>query len=181
MKKSAVKPPKCEVIPEVGDAEDRKGSFSDKDSAPLLVSSPMFRSPVEIPVPELPARKSSKHWVRTFTKIIIFILIILIILSFFAVSHQYLCLAVTGLPCSGCGPLPGLYCLLAAGLHYPCSQDECSHTEHCPPYGTRRCQHPHSGKGTWSFSEISSTCNWSAPLDHVEEALAVAAVYKWPM
>lgn len=176
MKKSAVKPPKCEVIPEVWDAEDSKGPVSDKDSAPLLVSSPMFPSPVEIPVPELRARTTSKHWVRTFTKIVTFKLkwlIILIILSFFAVSHQYLCLAVTGLPCSGCGPLPGLCCLLAAGFHYPCSQDECSHTELCAPYGTRRCQHPQSGKGMWSFSDVSSTCSWSAPLGHVDKGTSL--------
>lgn len=61
--KSGVKPPKFDVIPEVGDNEDGKDLLSVKESAPLLVSSPMFPSPVEIPVPELPARKRSKHWV----------------------------------------------------------------------------------------------------------------------
>ncbi|XP_041636279.1 cation/H+ exchanger protein 1 [Cheilinus undulatus] len=50
-----VKPPKCEVIPEERDSEDGK------DVAPLLVSSPI---PVEVPVPEPPARKISKHWCR---------------------------------------------------------------------------------------------------------------------
>ncbi|KAK2883068.1 hypothetical protein Q8A73_022001 [Channa argus] len=55
-----VKPPKCEVIPEVGDTEDNK------NCAPLLVSSPIT---VEIPVPELPAKKKSKHWCRFSTYI----------------------------------------------------------------------------------------------------------------
>ncbi|XP_026217343.1 cation/H+ exchanger protein 1 isoform X2 [Anabas testudineus] len=65
--KSGVKPPKFDVIPEVGDNEDSKDLLSVKESAPLLVSSPMFPSPVEIPVPELPARKRSKHWCRIST------------------------------------------------------------------------------------------------------------------
>lgn len=73
MKKSAVKPPKCEIIPEVGDAEDSRGPVCDKDCAPLLVSSPMFHCPVEIPVPERPARKTSKHWVRAFPTILTFL------------------------------------------------------------------------------------------------------------
>lgn len=53
---STLKAPKIEVIPEEGDTED-----SNKDSAPLLVSSPI---PVDIPSPEPPARKISKQWVR---------------------------------------------------------------------------------------------------------------------
>ncbi|XP_035003584.1 cation/H+ exchanger protein 1 isoform X1 [Hippoglossus stenolepis] len=57
MRSSIVKPPKCEVIPEEGDTED-------KESAPLLVSSPIS---VEIPVPEPPVRKASKHWCRVST------------------------------------------------------------------------------------------------------------------
>ncbi|XP_031169558.1 cation/H+ exchanger protein 1 isoform X2 [Sander lucioperca] len=56
VKRSVAKPPKCEVIPEERD--------SDKDSRPLLMSSPI---PVEIPVPELPARITSKHWCRIST------------------------------------------------------------------------------------------------------------------
>ncbi len=61
VKRSIIKPPKCEVIPEERDSEDSKDHVRDKDSAPLLMSSPI---PVEIPVPEPPARKTSKHWVR---------------------------------------------------------------------------------------------------------------------
>ncbi|XP_034434071.1 cation/H+ exchanger protein 1 isoform X5 [Hippoglossus hippoglossus] len=57
MRSSIVKPQKCEVIPEEGDTED-------KESAPLLVSSPIS---VEIPVPEPPVRKASKHWCRVST------------------------------------------------------------------------------------------------------------------
>ncbi|KAM7378247.1 hypothetical protein PAMA_013237 [Pampus argenteus] len=66
VKRSIVKPPKCEVIPEEKDSEDSKDLVRDKDSSPLLVSSPI---PVEIPVPELPARHISKHWCRVSTYI----------------------------------------------------------------------------------------------------------------
>ncbi|TNN65185.1 putative cation exchanger [Liparis tanakae] len=48
------KPPKFEVIPE--DSENSR----EKDSAPLLMSSPL--PAVLIPVPEIPARKTSRHW-----------------------------------------------------------------------------------------------------------------------
>lgn len=58
VRRSIIKPPKCEVIPEERDCEDTK------DAAPLLVSSPI---PVELPVPEPPARKTSKHWCRVST------------------------------------------------------------------------------------------------------------------
>uniref|UniRef100_A0A3B4TIR9 Cation/H+ exchanger protein 1 n=1 Tax=Seriola dumerili TaxID=41447 RepID=A0A3B4TIR9_SERDU len=64
VKSSTVKPPKIEVIPEEGDTEDGKDLVRDKDSAPLLMSSPI---PVDIPVPEPPARKISKHWCRIST------------------------------------------------------------------------------------------------------------------
>lgn len=60
-KRTIIKPPKCEVIPEERDSEDSKDLVRDKDSAPLLMSSPI---PVEIPVPEPPVRKTSRHWVR---------------------------------------------------------------------------------------------------------------------
>nr|XP_046234921.1 cation/H+ exchanger protein 1 isoform X3 [Scatophagus argus] len=63
-KQSFAGPPKCEVIPEEKDSEDGKDLIRDKDSAPLLMSSPV---PVEIPVPEPPARKSSTHWCRVST------------------------------------------------------------------------------------------------------------------
>ncbi|XP_051248774.1 cation/H+ exchanger protein 1 isoform X2 [Dicentrarchus labrax] len=61
VKRSIVRPPKFEVIPEERDTEDNKDPDRDrdKDSAPLLVSSPI---PVEITVPEPPARKTSNHW-----------------------------------------------------------------------------------------------------------------------
>ncbi|XP_056223790.1 cation/H+ exchanger protein 1 isoform X1 [Seriola aureovittata] len=64
LKSSTLKPPKIEVIPEEGDTEDGKDLVRDKDSAPLLMSSPI---PVDIPVPEPPARKISKHWCRIST------------------------------------------------------------------------------------------------------------------
>ncbi|XP_042259153.1 cation/H+ exchanger protein 1 isoform X2 [Thunnus maccoyii] len=66
VKRSIVKPPKIEVIPEERDSEDSKDLVRDKDSSPLLVSSPI---PVEIPVPELPARHTSIHWCRLSTYI----------------------------------------------------------------------------------------------------------------
>uniref|UniRef100_A0A3Q3S1S1 Cation/H+ exchanger protein 1 n=1 Tax=Mastacembelus armatus TaxID=205130 RepID=A0A3Q3S1S1_9TELE len=66
VKRAFAKPPKCEVIPEVGDSEDSKDLVTNKDSAPLLVSSPV---PVEIPIHELPARKTSKYWCRISTYI----------------------------------------------------------------------------------------------------------------
>ncbi|CAK6961390.1 cation/H+ exchanger protein 1 [Scomber scombrus] len=64
VKRSIVKPPKCEVIPEERDSEDNNDLVRNKDCAPLLMSSPI---PVEIPVPELPARNISKHWCRIST------------------------------------------------------------------------------------------------------------------
>ncbi|XP_044042283.1 cation/H+ exchanger protein 1 isoform X2 [Siniperca chuatsi] len=64
VKRSNVRPPKCEVSPEERDGEDSKDLDRDKDSAPLLISSPI---PVEIPVQEAPARKTSKHWCRIST------------------------------------------------------------------------------------------------------------------
>ncbi|XP_035530774.1 cation/H+ exchanger protein 1 isoform X2 [Morone saxatilis] len=51
-------------IPEERDTGDNKDPDRDKDSAPLLVSSPIL---VEIPVPEPPARKTSNHWCRIST------------------------------------------------------------------------------------------------------------------
>ncbi|XP_076578769.1 cation/H+ exchanger protein 1 [Chaetodon auriga] len=56
VKRSMLRPPTIEVIPEERDSEDNKDVVRDKDSAPLLVSSPI---PVEIPVPEPPAKKTS--------------------------------------------------------------------------------------------------------------------------
>lgn len=78
--------------------------------------------------------------------------------SFSAVSHQHLSLVVTGLPCPGCGPLPRLRALLAAGLHHSCSQDECSHDDQSPPHGTRGRSDSHTGEGARSFSEMCYKC-----------------------
>ncbi|XP_070710061.1 cation/H+ exchanger protein 1 [Pempheris klunzingeri] len=64
VKRSILNPQKCEVIPEERDREDRRDVGRDKDSEPLLVSSPI---PVEIPVPEPPATKMSRHWCRLST------------------------------------------------------------------------------------------------------------------
>uniref|UniRef100_A0A8C2ZCT4 Cation/H+ exchanger protein 1 n=1 Tax=Cyclopterus lumpus TaxID=8103 RepID=A0A8C2ZCT4_CYCLU len=58
VKRPVAKPPKFEDIPE--DSENSR----EKDSAPLLMSSPI---PVMIPIPEPPARKTSKHWCRIST------------------------------------------------------------------------------------------------------------------
>ncbi|KAM9334972.1 cation/H+ exchanger protein 1 [Symphorus nematophorus] len=63
VKRSTLRPPKIEVIPEEQDSEDSKDPVRDKDAEPLLVSSPI---PVEIPVPEPSARKTS-HWRRIST------------------------------------------------------------------------------------------------------------------
>ncbi|XP_029020113.1 cation/H+ exchanger protein 1 [Betta splendens] len=54
-------PSKYEVIPEAEDTDDCK------ETAPLMVSSPMHPSRVEIPVSELPSRKTSNHWCRIST------------------------------------------------------------------------------------------------------------------
>ncbi|XP_028426329.1 cation/H+ exchanger protein 1 isoform X2 [Perca flavescens] len=62
VKRSVAKPPKCEVIPEERDSDNHKDRVSDKDSRPLLMSSPI---PIEVPEP--PARKTSKHWCRVST------------------------------------------------------------------------------------------------------------------
>ncbi|XP_054609704.1 cation/H+ exchanger protein 1 isoform X2 [Dunckerocampus dactyliophorus] len=61
-----MKPPRCEVIPEERDSEDSRDTLGEKDSGPLLMSSPL---PIEMPVPELPVRSSSKHWCRVSTYI----------------------------------------------------------------------------------------------------------------
>ncbi|KAG8005627.1 Low affinity vacuolar monovalent cation/H(+) antiporter [Nibea albiflora] len=63
VKRSIARPPKCDVIPEEGDTEDSKDLVRNKDSAPLLVSSPI---PIEIPVPEPPARKTLKCRISTY-------------------------------------------------------------------------------------------------------------------
>lgn len=53
----SVNPPNCEVIPHEMDSEDL---VVNKDSASLVSSPP----PIQIPVPELPPKNTSKHWVR---------------------------------------------------------------------------------------------------------------------
>ncbi|XP_077354817.1 cation/H+ exchanger protein 1 isoform X2 [Festucalex cinctus] len=63
-KRSTLKPPRCEVIPEERDSEDSKEMIMEKDSGPLLMSSPL---PIELPLPELPVRTRSKHWCRVST------------------------------------------------------------------------------------------------------------------
>lgn len=63
-------------------------------------------------------------------------------------SLQYLGLAPAGLPCGGCGPLPGLHALLAAGLHDTCGEDERSHAAHHPAHGTGGHPCAQTGKGT---------------------------------
>lgn len=55
VKRSAATLPKFEVIPADG------ADGAEKDSAPLLMSTPI---PVRIAVPEPPAQKTSKHWVK---------------------------------------------------------------------------------------------------------------------
>ncbi|XP_056157617.1 cation/H+ exchanger protein 1 [Lampris incognitus] len=57
-KRCCLKIPTCEVIPEEGDSEDSGDFTTPKESAPLLVSSPV---PIEVPVP---AKKPSSHWCR---------------------------------------------------------------------------------------------------------------------
>lgn len=57
-----MKPSNCEIISQVRVAEDGKDPVSEKESAPLLVSSP---KPVEVPLPELPSKTTSNHWVGT--------------------------------------------------------------------------------------------------------------------
>ncbi|XP_057711511.1 cation/H+ exchanger protein 1 isoform X2 [Corythoichthys intestinalis] len=63
-KRSATKPQRCEVIPEERDTQDSKDIVREKDSGPLLMSSPL---PIELPLPELTARTRSKHWCRLST------------------------------------------------------------------------------------------------------------------
>ncbi|XP_040031288.2 cation/H+ exchanger protein 1 isoform X1 [Gasterosteus aculeatus] len=58
VKRSAATLPKFEVIPADG------ADGAEKDSAPLLMSTPI---PVRIAVPEPPAQKTSKHWCRVST------------------------------------------------------------------------------------------------------------------
>ncbi|XP_077401391.1 cation/H+ exchanger protein 1 [Vanacampus margaritifer] len=63
-KRSTSKPPRCEVIPEERHSEDSKEMVMEKDSGPLLMSSPL---PIESPFPELAVRTGSKHWRRAST------------------------------------------------------------------------------------------------------------------
>ncbi|XP_061768240.1 cation/H+ exchanger protein 1 isoform X1 [Nerophis ophidion] len=65
-RQSTIKPPRCEVIPEERDSEDSRDVIDEKDSRPLLMSSPL---PIEIPVPELSVRSRSKYWCRVSTYI----------------------------------------------------------------------------------------------------------------
>uniref|UniRef100_A0A3Q0SQQ4 Cation/H+ exchanger protein 1 n=1 Tax=Amphilophus citrinellus TaxID=61819 RepID=A0A3Q0SQQ4_AMPCI len=58
----SVNPPNCEVVPQ----EDTEHLVVDKDSAPILVSSPL---PIQIHVPALPAKNTSKYWCRISTYI----------------------------------------------------------------------------------------------------------------
>lgn len=146
-----MRPSKCEVIPEETDNADSKDLMEDRDSAPLLVSSPVT---VEVPVPEPPARKASNHWVRKpewslgapkgfiindpkYSP------------SLSAASRQHLRLASAGLPRPDGGPFPGLCALVAACLHHTRSQDERSHADHRAPHGTRGHSGAQTGKGTW--------------------------------
>ncbi|XP_030296165.1 cation/H+ exchanger protein 1 isoform X2 [Sparus aurata] len=62
VRRPIARPPKIEVIPEEDVGED--GKDHTRDSAPLLMSSPV---PVEIPVPEPAATKTSHHWCRIST------------------------------------------------------------------------------------------------------------------
>ncbi|XP_061662771.1 cation/H+ exchanger protein 1 isoform X2 [Syngnathoides biaculeatus] len=64
IKRSIMKPARCEVIPEEGDTEDGDDIVTEKDSRPLLMSSPL---PIEIPLPQLPVRTRRKHWCRVST------------------------------------------------------------------------------------------------------------------
>ncbi|XP_061523697.1 cation/H+ exchanger protein 1 [Phycodurus eques] len=64
IKRSTVKPPRCEVIPEERDTEDSKDIVTEKDSRPLLMSSPL---PIEMPLPELSVTTRRKHWCRVST------------------------------------------------------------------------------------------------------------------
>ncbi|XP_035477452.2 cation/H+ exchanger protein 1 isoform X2 [Scophthalmus maximus] len=59
-----VKPPKSEVTSEERETEDDRDPVMNKDSSPLLVSSPISCA---IPVPEPAARKTSRHWCRVST------------------------------------------------------------------------------------------------------------------
>ncbi|XP_058481350.1 cation/H+ exchanger protein 1 isoform X1 [Solea solea] len=64
VKRSTVILPKCEVIIKEGDTEDSRDLTSDKDTKPLLVSSPVS---LDIPVPQPPTKTTSKHWCRVST------------------------------------------------------------------------------------------------------------------
>lgn len=72
---------------------------------------------------------------------------LLLFLLFSLVSHQHLYLAPAGLPCHGCGALPGLHALLAACVHHTCGQNERSHAAHHPAHGPRGHPGAQTGKG----------------------------------
>uniref|UniRef100_A0A8C6UKI6 Cation/H+ exchanger protein 1 n=1 Tax=Neogobius melanostomus TaxID=47308 RepID=A0A8C6UKI6_9GOBI len=59
MKMTLAKAPRCGIIHEDRDFDDNKDQSREKDSSPLMASSPF---PVEIPVPEPPAQRISRHW-----------------------------------------------------------------------------------------------------------------------
>lgn len=128
-------------------SDNSKDLERDKDAAPLLVSSPIN---VEIPVPAAPVGKTSNHWVRKSKSTAsesfrVFTCVSSLLFSL--VSHQYLYLASPGLPCHGCGALPGLHALLAACVHDTCGKNERSHAAHHPADGPRGHPGAQTGKG----------------------------------
>ncbi|XP_068163328.1 cation/H+ exchanger protein 1 [Antennarius striatus] len=59
-KRSTLRHPRCEIIPEEQkDDQEGKDPIRNQDSDPLLKFSPV---PIELPIPETPARKTSNHW-----------------------------------------------------------------------------------------------------------------------
>lgn len=57
MRTTMAKPQRCDIFCE--ESDDSKDQSREKDSAPLVASSPF---PVEIPVPEPPSQRISRHW-----------------------------------------------------------------------------------------------------------------------
>lgn len=156
-------PTNCEIVPQERDAGDCE---------PLLVSSPL---PVGVHVQALPPKKPSKHWVRTSSwfesPIVLSVDSFLHPWCVSAGSSQHLYLVVSGLPCAGCCPLPRLCSLLDAGLHHPCSKNERSRPDHCPPHGTRGRSDPQTRQGSKTNLGCRCTKSW------FQDAVCLVPVY----
>lgn len=95
-----------------------------------------------------------------------------------AVSCEYLCLVVIGLPRPGCGPFPSMRAFLAASVFNSCCKNELSDLDYCPPDGPRRSPHKEAGNGSktvmWAVSLFFLSpfwCKYTFPVCSLQQNL----------